>query len=541
VTATRTSLVELPEWAAMSGHKEQLGAVTLRQLFERDPQRVQRLTVEAAGLYADFSKHLVTDETVRLLVALAERTGFAERRRAMYAGEHVNVSEDRPALHVALRAPRGEVIEVDGVDVVAEVHETLDRMAALADGIRSGAVAGATGRPIELVVNIGIGGSDLGPRTAYEALRRRVPQAFPARFVSNIDPHEISSVTEAADPETTLFVVSSKTFTTLETRINATAAKDWLQAAVGDDVTAHFAAASNNVKGAIEFGVHPDRIFAVPEWVGGRYSYDSSVGLALMIGIGPEAFRELLAGARSIDEHFATAPLDRNIPALMGLIGLWYGDFWDAGSYAVLPYSSELGLLPSHLQQLEMESNGKRVTLEGTEVPVDTAPVTWGQPGTNGQHAFYQMLHQGTRMIPADFIVVCKSAGELPDQQRLLIANALAQSTALAFGKTADEVAADGVAAELVPHRTFPGNRPSTTLVVDDLTPFTFGQLVTLYEHKTFTQGVVWGIDSFDQWGVELGKVLAPKVEQSLTDGSSQPGDDASTTALVARVRAALG
>ena len=538
MTATRTSLVELPEWKAVAGHAEQLRQVRLRELFDRDPERAGRFAIELDGLYADFSKHLVTDETLRLLAALAERTGFSERRRAMYAGEHVNTSEDRPALHVALRAPAGTRLEVDGVDVVAEVQATLDRMAELADGIRSGRVTGATAKPIALVVNIGIGGSDLGPKTAYEALRRRVPQSFPVEFVSNIDPAEITAVFERADPETTLFVVSSKTFGTIETLTNARAAKTWLQATLGEDVSGHFAAVSNNVDGAADFGVPAERVFPVPEWVGGRYSYDSPVGLALMVGIGADAFRQLLAGARAVDEHFRTAPLERNIPALMGLIGLWYDDLWDAGSYAVLPYSSELGFLPAHLQQLEMESNGKRVTLDGAEVPVDTAPVTWGQPGTNGQHAFYQMLHQGTRIIPVDIIVVCRSGGELADQQRMLIANALAQSAALAFGKTAEEVAADGVPAELVPHRTFPGNRPSTTIVVDDLTPYSFGQLVTLYEHKVFTQGVVWGINSFDQWGVELGKSLAPEVEKSLADGT--PADDPSTTALVTRIRTAL-
>jgi glucose-6-phosphate isomerase len=539
-------LTELPEWRALVEHAAELSETSLRELFDKDPERARRYTVEADGLYADFSKNRITDETLRLLVALAERVGLPERRRAMYEGAEVNVSEHRPALHVALRAPRDARIEVGGADVVAEVHETLDRMSALAEAIRSGQVAGATGKPVERVVNIGIGGSDLGPKVAYEALRRRVPRSFPAEFVSNIDPAEITSVFERSDPETTMFVVSSKTFKTPETLTNATTAKRWLQSRLpaDADVTAHFAAVSNNERGAGEFGVPADRVFPVPEWVGGRYSYDSAVGFALMVGIGPDAFREMLAGARSIDEHFRDAPLDRNIPALMGLIGLWYDDFFDAGSYAVLPYSSELGSLPAHLQQLEMESNGKRVRVDGSAVPVDTAPVTWGQPGTNGQHAFYQMLHQGTRIIPADIIVVCRPAGtdeDVVQPHPMLVANAIAQSAALAFGKTADEVAADGTAPDLVPHRTFPGNRPSTTIVVDDLTPFTFGQLVTLYEHKTFTQGAVWGIDSFDQWGVELGKVLAPKVEQALADGGGQPGDDSSTEALVARVRKAVG
>jgi glucose-6-phosphate isomerase len=537
-----TGLTDLPEWQALRDHAAELRGTHLRDLFAADPDRASRFAVEVDGLYFDYSKHLVTAGTIPLLAALAERTGFAERRRAMYQGEHVNVTEHRAALHVALRAPRGTRIEVGGADVVEDVHRTLGTMSELANGVREGALTGATGQRFQLVVNIGIGGSDLGPKAAYQALRHRVPRCFPAAFVSNVDPADIAGVLAAATPDTTLFVISSKTFTTPETLANATTAKRWLSERLppGSDISRHFAGVTNNSQAATGFGVPPERVFSMPDWVGGRYSYDSAVGLALMTGIGPDAFYEMLAGAHGIDEHFLTAPLDRNVPALMGLIGLWYTNFWGCGSYAVLPYSDELGLLPAHLQQLEMESNGKRVTLEGHPVTADTAPVIWGQPGTNGQHSFYQLLHQGTRMIPADFIVVCRSHTGIAEQQRMLVASALAQSAALAFGKTAEEVAADGVEAALVPHRTFPGNRPSTTIVVDDLTPHTFGQLVALYEHKTFTQGAVWHIDSFDQWGVELGKVLAREVDRALASGSPGAGTDGSTSALVRRVRQAI-
>jgi glucose-6-phosphate isomerase len=523
------------EWRELAEHASELRRTHLRDLFDADVERGSRFVLELDGIYFDYSKNLITDKTLQLLTALADRCGFAARRDSMFAGDPVNSTERRPALHIALRAAVGDHINVAGVDVVHEVHQTLNRMAEFADGIRSGNLRGATGKPFQLVVNIGIGGSDLGPRVAYEALHDRVPESFPIRFVSNIDPVDITRALRSAEPETTMFVVSSKTFTTAETMTNAAAARQWLEHGLPDgaDWSRHMAGVTGNAAAAAAFGITPDRVFPVPEWVGGRYSYDSAVGLALLAGIGPAAFREMLAGARSVDRHFREAPLDRNIPALLGLLGIWNANFLGCGSYAVLPYSTRLASLPAHLQQLEMESNGKRVTLDGAPVSADTAPVTWGQPGTNGQHAFYQMLHQGTRVIPVDFIVARRSDTELPGQHRMLVANAVAQSAALAFGKTADEVAGEGIDAALVPHRTFPGNRPSTTIVLDEITPYSFGQLVTLYEHKAFTQGTVWQINSFDQWGVELGKVLASEVDRALSGGPRHAGVDSSTAGLI--------
>ena len=521
------------EWRALAEHYDEVRDVHLRTLFEQDPDRGRRLTVDAVDVHLDYSKNRVTDRTLELLVALAERVGLRERIAAMFAGQHLNSTEDRAVLHVALRLPRGASLQVDGTEVVAEVHEVLDRMAAFADRVRSGEWTGTTGRRIRNVVNIGIGGSDLGPSMAYTALRAFSDRDLQVRFVSNVDGADIAEATRGLDPAETLFVVVSKTFTTLETLTNARTARDWL----GDlDVAKHFVAVSTNAEKVSEFGIDPENMFGFWDWVGGRYSFPSAVGLSLMVAIGPDRFREMLDGFAAMDEHFRTAPLAQNLPVLLGLIGLWYDDFFGAETVAVLPYSQYLEKLPAYLQQLDMESNGKRVDRDGDEVRVQTGPVVWGQPGTNGQHAFYQLIHQGTKLIPADFLGVVRAAERVGEHQDLLFANFLAQTEALAFGKTAQEVAAEGIAAELVPHRTFPGNRPTNSLLVDELTPGTLGQLVAMYEHKVFTQGTLWGINSFDQWGVELGKALAQRIVPELTSSDALQ-HDSSTNALIERYR----
>ncbi|WP_129843371.1 glucose-6-phosphate isomerase [Streptomyces sp. RFCAC02] len=539
-----TRLTRLPEWTALAEHREQFGGTRLRELFDADPSRAERLSVSVGDLYVDYSKHLVTGETLGLLGRLAEARGVASLRDAMFRGERINVTEDRAVLHTALRAPRDAVVEVDGENVVPAVHAVLDRMAVFARAVREGQWVGATGRPIRSVVNIGIGGSDLGPAMAYEALRPYADRRLDVRFVSNVDGSDLHEALRDLDAEETLFIVASKTFTTVETITNATSAREWLLERLGagpEAVALHFAALSTNAEEVGRFGIDTANMFGFWDWVGGRYSFDSAIGLSLMIAIGPEAFGELLEGFRLVDEHFRSAPLGENVPVILGLLGVWYGAFFGAQAHAVLPYSHYLSRFPAYLQQLDMESNGKSVTREGEPVGWDTGPVVWGTPGTNGQHAYFQLLHQGTRVVPADLIGFARPVpgveGRLAAQHDLLMANMFAQGQALAFGKSADEVRGEGVAEELVPHRTFGGNRPTTTVLADRLTPSVLGQLVALYEHKVFVQGAVWGIDSFDQWGVELGKVLARRVEPALTEGADVPGLDASTTALVHHYR----
>jgi glucose-6-phosphate isomerase len=544
----RARLDRMPEWSALAKHREQLGEVHLRELFDRDPGRAERYGIAVGDLYLDYSRHLVTDDTLRLLRELAAACGVAELRDAMFRGEKINTTERRAVLHTALRAPRDAAVEVDGEDIVPGVHAVLDQMAAFAGAVRSGEWTGHTGRPIRAVVNIGIGGSDLGPAMAYEVLRAYTDRDVDVRFVSNVDGADLHEALRDLDPAETLFVVASKTFTTIETITNATSARRWLLAGLGGEepaVARHFVALSTNAAKVTEFGIDPANMFAFWDWVGGRYSFDSAIGLSLMIAIGPERFREMLDGFRLVDEHFRTAPPERNAPLVMGLLGVWYGAFFDAQAHAVLPYSHYLSRFTAYLQQLDMESNGKSVDRQGEPVAWQTGPVVWGTPGTNGQHAYFQLLHQGTKLVPADLIGFARPVAELaPDlaaQHDLLMANLLAQGQALAFGKTADEVRAEGVAEELVPHRTFRGNRPTTTLLASELSPSVLGQLVALYEHKVFVQGAVWDIDSFDQWGVELGKVLAKRVEPALVAGEDVPGLDPSTTALVARYRALRG
>ncbi|MCD0483116.1 glucose-6-phosphate isomerase [Streptacidiphilus sp. ASG 303] len=542
-----TRLDRTPEWAALAKHREELGDAHLRRLFADDPGRAERYTVQVGDLHLDYSKHLVTDETLELLRALARARGVAELRDAMFRGERINTTEDRAVLHTALRAPRDAVVEVDGENVVPAVHEVLDRMSSFADAVRGGMWVGHTGRRIRNVVNIGIGGSDLGPAMAYEVLRPFTDRSLTFRFVSNVDGADLHEAVRDLDPEETLFIVSSKTFTTIETITNATAARQWLLDGLGGDgsaVAMHFVAVSTNADEVARFGIDTTNMFGFWDWVGGRYSYDSAIGLSLMIAIGPERFREMLDGFHLVDEHFRTAPPEANAPLLMGLLGVWYGQFFDAQSHAVLPYSHYLSRFTAYLQQLDMESNGKSVDRDGEPVAWQTGPVVWGTPGTNGQHAYYQLLHQGTKMIPVDFVGFARPVAELGSlggQHDLLMANLFAQGQALAFGRTAEEVAAEGVPAEQVPHRTFRGNHPSTTVLAAELSPSVLGQLVALYEHKVFVQGAVWGIDSFDQWGVELGKVLAKRVEPALTEGAEVPGLDASTAALVARYRSLRG
>ncbi|TQE25696.1 glucose-6-phosphate isomerase [Streptomyces ipomoeae] len=538
-------LTRRPEWTALEDHRAgPLLHPDLRELFATDPGRAERYVVHVGDLRIDYSKHLITDETLALLQELAAATDVFGLRDAMFRGERVNVTENRAVLHTALRAPRDAVIEVDGENVVAAVHAVLDRMAAFADRVRSGAWTGHTGRRIRNIVNIGIGGSGLGPAMAYEALRAYTDRSLTVRFVSNVDGADLHEAVRDLDPAETLFIVASKTFTTIETITNATSARSWLLSGLGGEekaVARHFVALSTNAGTVAEFGIDPDNMFEFWDWVGGRYSYDSAIGLSLMIAIGPDRFREMLDGFRTVDEHFRTAPPEANAPLLLGLLGVWYGDFLGAQSHAVLPYSHYLSRFTAYLQQLDMESNGKSVDRDGVAVEWQTGPVVWGTPGTNGQHAYYQLLHQGTKLIPADLIgfarPVAELGPELAAQHDLLMANLFAQGQALAFGRTAREVRAEGVPEEQVPHRTFRGNRPTTTILAPELTPSVLGQLIALYEHKVFVQGAIWNIDSFDQWGVELGKVLAKQVEPALTEGAEVPGLDASTAALVTAYR----
>jgi glucose-6-phosphate isomerase len=526
----------------LAAHHETIANTHLRDLFAAEPDRGGRMNVEFEGLYFDYSKHRVTDETVDLLVRLAEESGLSERRAEMFAGRHINSTEDRAVLHVALRMPRGAHLEVDGQDAVTQVHEVLDRMADFSERVRSGAWTGHTGKRINAVVNIGIGGSDLGPVMAYEALRQYAQRDIRFRFVSNVDGTDFVEKTIDLDPEQTLFIVASKTFTTLETMTNAQTARDWLLDALGDKaaVAKHFVAVSTNAEKVSEFGIDTENMFGFWDWVGGRYSMDSAIGLSTMVAIGADGFGQLLAGFHSIDEHFRTAPLRENIPVLMGLLTVWYAEFFGAQTQAVLPYDQYLNRFPAYLQQLTMESNGKSVALDGARVDYKTGPVFWGEPGTNGQHSFYQLIHQGTLLIPADFIGFLHTLNPVGDHHDLLTANVFAQTEALAFGKTAEQVRSEGVAEALVPFKVFEGNRPSTTLLVDRLTPYTLGQLVALYEHSVFTQGVIWSVDSFDQWGVELGKVLAQRVIPELQAAEAPVlSHDSSTNALILRYRQA--
>ncbi|RSN45540.1 glucose-6-phosphate isomerase [Streptomyces sp. WAC 04229] len=534
-----------PEWTALADHRtDAMARPDLRELFAADPGRAERYVVRVGDLRIDYSKHLVTDETLALLQDLAAATGVFGLRDAMFRGERINITEDRAVLHTALRAPRDAVVEVDGENVVPKVHAVLDKMAAFSDKVRSGEWTGHSGRRIRNVVNIGIGGSDLGPAMAYEALRAFTDRSLTFRFVSNVDGADLHEAVRDLDPAETLFIVASKTFTTIETITNATSARSWLLDAYDGDekaVAKHFVALSTNAEKVSGFGIDTANMFEFWDWVGGRYSYDSAIGLSLMIAIGPDRFREMLDGFRIVDDHFRNAEAPANAPLLLGLLGVWYGNFLDAQSHAVLPYSHYLSKFTAYLQQLDMESNGKSVDREGGEVEWQTGPVVWGTPGTNGQHAYYQLIHQGTKLIPADFIGFARPVGELSEQLKaqhdLLMANFFAQTQALAFGKTPDEVRAEGVPEELVPHKTFRGNHPTTTVLATELTPSVLGQLIALYEHKVFVQGAVWNIDSFDQWGVELGKVLAKRVEPALTEGADVPGLDPSTAALVAAYR----
>jgi len=534
-----TPLRERPAYRALEGHFRDVSDLHLRDLFASDPKRGTRLTAEAVGLYLDYSKHRITDETVELLVSLAKESGLRERIDAMFQGERINTTENRSVLHVALRLPRDATLVVDGRDVVPDVHDVLDRMADFAERVRSGEWTGHTGSRIRNVVNIGIGGSDLGPVMAYEALRHYSRRDLTFRFVSNVDGTDFAEATIDLRPEETLFVVSSKTFTTLETMTNAHTAREWLLDGLGGDEEAvgrHFVAVSTNAEAVASFGIDTDNMFGFWDWVGGRYSMDSAIGLSTMVAIGPSAFGELLAGFHAVDEHFRTAPFERNLPVLMGLLAVWYRDFFGAETVAVLPYDQYLKRFPAYLQQLTMESNGKRVTLDGVEVDYETGAIYWGEPGTNGQHSFYQLIHQGTALIPCDFIGFLHPLNPLGDHHDILTANLIAQTEALAFGKTDEEVAAEDTPARLVPHRVFPGNRPTSTILADALTPRTLGSLVALYEHSVFTQGALWGIDSFDQWGVELGKALATRIVPELT-GDSELSHDSSTNALIERYR----
>ena len=536
-----TPITRTPEWNALINHRRQIGWTDLRQLFADDPARGEALTAEAGGLFLDYSKNMVTAETIGLLAALAERAGLRQRIDDMFAGRHINVTEDRPALHVALRMPRDASLVVDGQDVVADVHAVLDRMAGFSDQVRSGAWTGATGRRVRNVVNIGIGGSDLGPAMAYEALRDYSERSMTFRFVSNVDGADLYEAVRDLDPAETLFVVASKTFGTVETLTNARSARNWLTAALGEDaVSRHFVAVSTNAERVAGFGIDPANMFEFWDWVGGRYSFDSAIGLPLMIAIGPDHFRAMLDGFHAMDEHFRTAPFDRNLPVLLGLLGVWHGNFFGAETHAVLPYSHYLSRFPAYLQQLDMESNGKSVNRQGAPVEWQTGPVVWGQPGTNGQHAFFQLLHQGTALVPCDFIGFLQPNHGAGDHHDLLMANFFAQTEALAFGKTPQEVEAEGVDPELVPHRTFPGNRPTNTILAERLTPSVLGQLVALYEHKVLSQGTIWDVNSFDQWGVELGKVLATRITGELTAAAEpEPAHDSSTNSLIRRYRQA--
>jgi glucose-6-phosphate isomerase len=543
-TAVQTPLTSLPAWKALQTHYETMRTQHLRDLFKDDPARGTRLAVEAEGIYFDYSKHRITDETVRLLLDLAAQSGLRERIEAMFTGEKINITENRAVLHTALRAPKGAVIQVDGENVVPGVHEVLDRMADFSNRVRSGASKGFTGKRIRNVINVGIGGSDLGPVMAYEALRHYSQRDMTFRFVSNVDGTDFAEATRDLDPEETLFIISSKTFTTLETMTNAQTAREWSLKKLKDEkaVAKHFVAVSTNEKEVTKFGIDTANMFGFWDWVGGRYSMDSAIGLSTMLAVGPENFRAMLAGFRGIDEHFRHTPFEKNLPVLMGLLSVWYTDFFGAETVAVLPYEQYLKRFPAYLQQLTMESNGKHVMLSGERVNYQTGPIFWGEPGTNGQHSFYQLIHQGTRLIPCDFIGFTKTLNPLGDHHNLLMANVFAQGEALAFGKTPEQVKAEGTPDWLVPHRVFEGNRPSSTFLLSELTPEALGKLVALYEHSVFTQGVIWQIDSFDQWGVELGKVLAKKIIGELEGSGPAPGShDSSTTALMERYRKQQG
>jgi glucose-6-phosphate isomerase len=539
-TMERARPTQLPAWQALSRHHEEVKDLHLRTLFAEDPRRGERMVLEAAGLYLDYSKNRVTDHTLRLLLDLATQSGLRERIDAMFRGDKINVTENRAVLHTALRAPRDASIVVDGHNVVPDVHRVLDRMADFSDRVRSGAWRGHTGKPIRNVVNIGIGGSDLGPMMAYEALRRYSKPELNMGFVSNVDGTDFVETTRNFDPAETLFVVSSKTFTTLETLTNAHSARAWCLNALSDEaaIAKHFVAVSTNAEEVAKFGIDTANMFEFWDWVGGRYSYDSAIGLSLVIAIGPTNFRAMLSGMHAMDEHFRTTPFEANLPVLLGLLGIWYNNFFGAQTHAVLPYSQYLWRLSAYLQQLDMESDGKHVDLQGRQVDYQTGPIVWGQPGTNGQHAFYQLIHQGTKLIPCDFIGFSQPLDPLGDHQDLLMANVFAQTEALAFGKTAEEVAAEGVPAAQVPHRTFEGNRPTNTILAERLTPEILGTLIAMYEHKVFTQGTVWNINSFDQWGVELGKVLAMRIVPEL-QSADEPNlaHDSSTNALIRRYR----
>jgi glucose-6-phosphate isomerase len=529
-------------WRALEAHHGEIGERHLREFFAEDPNRGERLVAQGTGLFLDYSKNRVTDETLRLLTQLADEQGVAERRDAMFRGEHINVSEDRAVLHVALRMPRDRSLIVDGEDVVKQVHEVLDRMSAFADRIRSGEWKGHTGKAIRNVINIGIGGSDLGPVMAYEALRHYSNRGMTFRFVSNVDGTDFAEKTRGLDPEETLFIVSSKTFTTLETMTNAKTAREWALAKLDseDAIAKHFVAVSTNAEGVSEFGIDTDNMFGFWDWVGGRYSMDSAIGLSTMLAIGPDQFHQMLAGFHAVDEHFLEAPIGQSLPSILGLLSVWYGDFFGAQTVGVFPYDQYLHRFPAYLQQLTMESNGKHVTVDGARVDYETGAIFWGEPGTNGQHSFYQLLHQGTRLIPADFIGFLHTLNPLGDHHDLLMSNVFAQPEALAFGKTPEQVKAEGTPDPIVPHRVMEGNRPSNVILAERLTPHTLGSLVALYEHSVFTQGAIWGIDSFDQWGVELGKQLAVKIIPQLQDPKEPKLEhDSSTNSLIRRYRSA--
>jgi len=535
------SLTQSPAWKALESHHGKIAEVHLRDLFARDPQRGEKLTEESCGLFLDYSKNRVTEETMSLLVALAEESKLPNRIEAMFRGDKINTTEGRSVLHVALRAPRGEKILLDGKDVVPEVHQVLDKMARFAERVRLGEWLGHTGKPIRNLINIGIGGSDLGPVMAYEALKFYSDRSIHCRFVSNVDSDDFAEATQGLDAAETLFIISSKTFTTLETMTNAGSARDWILSSLGADDSAiakHFVAVSTNAEKVSQFGIDTENMFGFWDWVGGRYSMDSAIGLSTMVAIGPDNFRALLEGFHEMDEHFRTAPLGKNLPVLMGLLALWYNNFFGAQTVAVLPYEQYLKRFPAYLQQLTMESNGKSVTLTGEQVDYNTGPIYWGEPGTNGQHSFYQLIHQGTRLIPCDFIGFCKTLNPIGPHHDILMANVFAQAEALAFGKTADEVRAEGTPEALVPHRVFQGNHPSNVILGEVMDPKTLGSLIALYEHSVFTQGAIWKINSFDQWGVELGKVLAQQIVPELaSENEPMLQHDSSTNALIGRYR----
>jgi glucose-6-phosphate isomerase len=533
-------LTERPEWQALKLHQQRIRGLTLRELFASDVRRAEQFSLEAGGIFLDYSKHLITSDTLTLLLALAHAVGLRDRIDAMFRGDRINLTERRSVLHVALRAPASSELVVDGKNVVSGVQQVLARMSEFCERVRSGAWQGFTGKRIRNIVNLGIGGSDLGPAMAYDALRPYSARELRVRFVSNVDATDLAEAVRDLDPAETLFVVCSKTFTTIETLMNAESARSWLVDGLGDSaaVRQHFVAVSTNAKEVAEFGIDPENMFEFWDWVGGRYSFTSAIGLSLMLAIGPEHYRALLAGFYELDQHFLTTPFDRNLPVLVGLLGIWYNNFFGAESHAVLPYDHYLARLPAYLQQLDMESNGKSVTRDGQRVDYQTGPIVWGQPGTNGQHAFYQLIHQGTKLVPCDFIAFAHTHNALGRHHDELLANFFAQTEALAFGKTRAELEAEGVPAELVNHKTFEGNRPTSTLLCDKLTPSMLGKLVALYEHKVFVQGVVWNINSFDQWGVELGKVLAKRIAAELADDRVPLHHDGSTNQLIRRYRA---